>query len=125
MGKLYYIATPYFHIQEEIRTNRYKIAVQVAGVLLQNNIHCFSPIAHNHHIALQYELPKGWDFWGPYDEQILKRCNGIIIVMADGWVESKGIAAEVVMAQDYSLPIYYMDYPDCNTWITKNKLYLI
>lgn len=113
--RLYYLANPYSHPDEVVREQRFLIACDVAGWLLQQGVFVYSPIAHTHPIACRCELPKGWDFWRSYDLSILTRCDAMIVVMSDGWDTSKGVAEEIRVA-DASMPIHYMPYPSYKGW---------
>jgi len=103
-----YLASPYSHPDPEIREQRFQAACKFAAEMLRQGIHVFSAIAHTHPIAL-YGLPKGWDFWEPYDRALMGLCDEIIVIRIEGWKESKGVAAEVEIAKAFGMPITYMD----------------
>jgi len=115
-SRFFYLATPYSHINNAIRERRFLMACEVAGFLLGNELHVYSPIAHTHPIAVHCDLPKGFDFWKSYDTAIIKRCTDIIVVMADGWKESMGVRSEIEIAQKLNLGVHYMWFPDYTDW---------
>jgi len=71
----------------------------------------FCPIAHTHPIAVRCELPRGFDYWEKYDREILSRCTKLVVVKMDGWMESRGIACEIAIADQLGLPVQYMEVP--------------
>ena len=109
--KLYYLATPYSHPEPKMREARFIMACLVAGELMDHGLHVFSPISHSHPIACQWNLPKGWDFWGKQDLVMMDRCDEMIVIMAPGWDESKGIKEEMIYAEFKGMPIHMMPYP--------------
>lgn len=109
--KLWYLASPYSDPDLYVREERFRNVCEVAGTLMAHGLQIFSPIAHTHSIACECELPKGWDFWQAYDETMLSRCDGMIVLMLPGWQESKGISAELALAENLGKPVHYLKYP--------------
>ena len=118
---LIYLASPYSHKSPEVMHRRFEMVCKVAGFMLNNGWHVYSPIAHTHPIACQCGLPKDFDFWKRYDTAVMSRCTHLIVVKLDGWMESVGVEAEIMMAAHFKTPIYYMDWPDYREWLIKNK----
>ena len=104
-----YLASPYKHKNPEVMKQRFEMACYVAGVLMNRDEVVFSPIAHNHSIAQQHELPKGWDFWKKFDKRFLLCSKALYILMIPGWKESVGVKAEVEIALRMKLPIIGVD----------------
>lgn len=107
-NKLYYLASPYSHPDANVQELRFQQVCEVAARLLEKGIYVFSPIAHTHPIAA-YGLPKDFKFWKQYDELIFSRCDALIVLMLDGWVDSVGVKAEIEMATKQGKEIYYMN----------------
>ena len=76
-------------------------------------VYVFSPISHTHPIAEAGSLPTGWEFWEAYDNIMLSRCTKLIVLMLDGWKESKGVAAEIKIAEKLGIPIVYIHDATC------------
>lgn len=108
--KLFYLATAYSHPDESMREFRFRMACDVAGFLMAKGFNIFSPIAHTHPIAVRCELPKGWDYWGQYDQAVIARCDAMITLISPGWDVSKGMAAEIEIANQLGKPIYTLVY---------------
>ena len=105
---LVYLAVPYSHPDPAIRQQRFEAVNVVAAKLMLEGLHIFSPISHTHPIALAGDLPTGFDFWEQYDRAILETCRQVLVLMLDGWKESKGVTAEIAMAQKIGIPVDYL-----------------
>jgi hypothetical protein len=109
MSKLIYLATPYNHLDPAIREKRFILACLAAATLMRDGIHLFCPIAHTHPIALQGDLPCGWEYWQEYDRIMLSACTELWIVQMEGWEQSKGIKGEIQIALELGKGIKYLD----------------
>ena len=69
----------------------------------------FSPIAHSHPIAVQCELPLGWDFWHQFDKAFIDWCDALIVLKLPGWDTSVGVNAEIKIAEEMGKPVEYME----------------
>lgn len=106
---LVYLATPYSDPDAEVRERRYREVNRVAADLMRDGLHVFSPISHTHAIAAAGDLPKGWEFWQAYDRAVLATCRKVIVLMQEGWRESKGVQAEIEIAREMGLPVEFID----------------
>jgi hypothetical protein len=102
-----YLATPYSHPDHAVMEARFVRACQLAGALMSRGEIVFCPIAHTHPIAVQCELPRGWDFWERYDREMLSRASRLIVAQMDGWDVSRGIAGEARIAAELGVPVRY------------------
>jgi hypothetical protein len=105
---LVYLACPYNHPDRAVRVRRFEAVNRVAAKLMNEGLHVFSPISHTHPIAEAGNLPLGWDYWQQYDRAYLTHCHKLIVLMLDGWRESKGVAGEVAIAEELGLPVEYI-----------------
>jgi len=122
--QLFYVATPYSHPSEHIRRSRFQAACDVTAMLLQGGTLALSPIAHGHPVACSNELPTGFDFWSKLSTALIARCNGIIVVLADGWERSVGIKAEIEIAEKFGLPLFFLPFPaDYEDWLYTLRLH--
>ena len=53
-------------------------------------------------------LPWDWDFWQRFDGKYLRRCDGVVVLMLDGWRESAGVRAEIRLAGELGKPMTYL-----------------
>lgn len=109
MDGLIYLATPYSHEDPVIRQQRFEIVNRVAASLMSDGNYIFSPISHTHPIALAGDLPTCWDYWEQYGRVMLSACVSLYVLCQPGWKESKGVTAEIVIAEEMGLPIEYID----------------
>lgn len=103
-----YLASPYSHKDPGIREARYHAALQCVAFYTQNDTVVFSPIVHNHPIAVLFMMPGDWGFWRKFDTEFISRCDELWILMIDGWRESKGISAEILIADEYKKPVKFI-----------------
>ena len=104
-----YLASPYSHPSREVVAGRYVRACDAAGRLMVKGYVVFSPIAHSHSIERQMGRVNTGDFWHTQDEPILRLCSRLVVLMLDGWRESRGIAWEIEVAKEMGIPIEYME----------------
>lgn len=104
-----YIASPYSHKDHSVMDQRYESVAKFAAVCISLGHKVYSPIAHNHPLAKNYALPRGFDFWLEYDLHILKRCDELYVCKIDGWEESVGVQAEIKFAVENNIPITYFE----------------
>jgi len=104
-----YLACPYDHPDRAIRVQRYDKVTRVAARYMEEGKHVFSPITHCHPLAEIATLPKDWTFWADYDYQIMKACHSLHVLRLPGWQASKGVQAEIRLAQQLGHPVEYID----------------
>ena len=109
--ELVYLACPYSHKLYYWRNLRFQAVNRAAARLMADGILVFSPISHTHPIAEAGGLPKDWAFWERYDRAILACCAKVIVLRMPGWEESKGVQAEILIAEEMGIPVEYMDSP--------------
>jgi hypothetical protein len=107
-----YLAVPYSHPDPAVRIERFLAANQAAGSLMSAGEVVFSPISHTHPIAVQCELPKGWEYWQHFDREFIAISSKVLVLKIDGWQESVGIAAEIAIAAELGIPVEYLE-PEC------------
>ncbi len=117
-AELVYLASPYAHPDERIREARYRAAMHfVAESMLApvprrwDVVHrvFYSPIVHNHPLALIYPTPTAWEFWRAIDFPMLERCDRLVVLRLEGWDRSVGVQAEVEHARSLGKPVHHVD----------------
>lgn len=99
-----YLAIPYTgHEQESFKT-----ANLVAGKLMAQGHIVFSPISHTHPIAVECELPGGWDFWENFDRSFIGWCDELWVCDFKEYKRSKGVMSEIGIAHDIGKPVRFM-----------------
>ncbi len=69
---------------------------------------CFCPIAMSHPVAEFSDVPHMGQMWYDYDNIILDRCDGIIVLMLEGWSDSAGVQAEIYRMNYQKKPVLYL-----------------
>ncbi|MCH9614139.1 MAG: hypothetical protein SP1CHLAM54_11510 [Chlamydiia bacterium] len=108
--KIAYLAAPYNDPDLMVRRKRYILASYVAYDLIKAGTYVFSPLTHNGPLMLHLGLT-GWEVWGPYDLSMLKKCDSLIVIKMEGWEQSKGVSKEIEKAEEWGIPIEYIDPP--------------
>jgi hypothetical protein len=106
-----YLASPYSHPDPAYRRARFWAAAYVTGRLMAKGSHVISPIAHTHPVAMAGALNFGWEHWAAYDEELIKRCDTVMVLQIEGWAKSVGIKAEMEIAMRRGKLVVPMD-PD-------------
>ena len=107
MTKLIYLASPYSG-HPAIQELRFRAVCKVAARIMSSGQFVFSPIAHSHPIA-QYGLPKDFEFWRECDTLMMTKCDELWVLMLDGWNVSKGIEAELKLADEMHKPVKFIN----------------
>lgn len=100
----YYLATPYSYPDKTVMEQRYRDAIKITAHLMKQGYVIFSPIVHNHPIALAHNLPTDMEFWYNIDTRILANARGMYVADMDGWRESKGMKLEMDFCDQHGIP---------------------
>lgn len=103
-----YLALPYSDPNPATREHRFECANRIAAILIAGGEQVFSPISHSHPIAKQ-GLDGDWQTWREFDLRMIENCDEMVVLMLDGWRESKGVKAEIERAKYLQMPIKYFD----------------
>ena len=103
-----YLASPYSHDDEAVRLERFRQSVRAAGKLMNLGCKVYSAIGHSHPIAVECNLPLGWDYWEAFDRWYIERCSCVVVLILKGWDESSGVKAEMKIASELGKPIRWM-----------------
>lgn len=87
---------------------RFDSVCRMAGLMMLDGDVVYSPIAHNHPIAVRCKLPRGWNYWKKFDTEMLRASERMVVLRMQGWDKSKGIAAEIKIAKKLGIPVYYI-----------------
>jgi len=104
-----YLASPYTHKKRSVRFQRFIAVALAAAKLINDNQVVYSPIVHNHTLAELVGLPKKWEFWKKFDEDMLSKADSFVILKLDGWKESTGVTAETEIAIGLGLVPEFME----------------
>lgn len=105
-----YLCSPYAHPDPlEMEYRFHKVCEATAHLMNQGHV-IYSPIAHNHYLAKQFNLPRTWDYWAKFDLPLLERADEVWILQLDGWQKSKGVMAEIAHAIYHGKPVIYIEF---------------
>lgn len=101
----FYLASPYSSSDPAIREARYTEAVRASAFLFKEGMFNHSSIVHNHFISLHHHLPPDAQFWKEYNQNMIRFSGGMIILMIEGWRDSRGVKMEIEFANMLGIPI--------------------
>lgn len=102
-----YVGSPYTHPDRFVQEKRYLDVSIYTGYLMSKGNIAFSPIAHCHDIARYCKLPTDFEFWKHYCLSLLEKADAMVVLMLEGWEDSKGLTAEIKYAHSLGVPISY------------------
>jgi hypothetical protein len=113
--KLIYLASPYSSADPNTITRRVLDVQKATASLIEQGHLIFSPIVHSHpiHDIVSFSSVNGptMSDWMKYDFAMIDKADELWVLMLDGWIESKGVAAEIEHAIKTNKPIAYISFP--------------
>ena len=97
-----YLASPYSHPNSAIRQARFRAAEEFTAEAIKDGQAIFSPIIHNHELALRYHLPTTMEFWWAYNSAILYSADYLWVLTLPGWQESHGVSREIAFFNSFN-----------------------
>lgn len=101
-----YLAGPYGHPDPEVRKQRMQVFHEHDAQLMRDGKFTVSPLAKVA-TAQHTDIPDTWDYWEQYSYELLARCDRMIVLMIDGWKESRGVTAEIQYCTRNLIPVEY------------------
>jgi len=105
-----YLATAYSSPSGRIEEFRFRRINELAAHILAEGHIVFSPISHSHPIAMAGNLPKTFGFWEEQARAFIVWADELWVYRGDGWLESKGVEREMLMARNTGKPVEYIDW---------------
>ena len=106
---MFYLASPYSHPEPEVRHQRYLDAAHFTKFCLENiGLHIFSPIVYAHDMAIRFSLPTDAAHWQEFNESMIFRCDGMMVLELEGWQASKGVQSEIAYAKSHNKNIQFV-----------------
>lgn len=110
MNGLVYLASPYSHANPIVREQRFLAVCKAAGKMMEAGDIVYSPIAHSHPISVTMTVsPTDHHFWLRQCFGVLERSSLLRVLMLDGWIQSKGVAAEISFAKEQGIPLEFVN----------------
>jgi len=104
-----YLASPYTHLDSAIMEQRFEAVVAACAHYINKGKIVYSPIVHNHPIAIRHELPREWSYWLKADLAMLRHASEFHILCLEGYQQSVGVKAELEFAVKAGIDITYVD----------------
>jgi len=103
-----YLASPYSHPDPEVQEARYRANLAAAVALSRKGDGVFSPVAYGHALMEAGGAVLTWDAWMALDLRVLVMASEVVALLLPGWRESRGLAAEVGMADRHGIPVRHV-----------------
>lgn len=116
-----YLASAYSHSDPLIMKTRFMLAEQCTASLLARRQWVYSPIVHCHELAHKFALPTDFTFWRDYNFNILRHASKLFVLDVKGWEESKGVAAEIEMAEVLGIERWFVDSQG-ERWVKRSEV---
>lgn len=118
MGYIY-LASPYVHPNPEVVKERADAILKITGIYMAKGCHIYSPIVHNHPVAVSNIRVGDWDHtgWMDFDEPFLLAAEELWVAKLPGWKESCGVHTEISLALNHE-PIIRVFYQDVRKFFT-------
>jgi hypothetical protein len=94
---LWYLAAPYSAKTEEETESRMKQFFRCDAALTRHGINTVSPL-YKHQIVAFEGINSDWVYWKKYSETLLAKCDGILVLTLDKWMDSIGVTGEIEFA---------------------------
>lgn len=104
-----YIAGPYSSDDWDVLVKRYRKHEMYTASLIRMQLVAYSPIVHGHEMAINYNLPKNYEFWQNHCLGMLAKADAVHVMMMDGWKESRGTQDEIRLANEMKIPVHYIN----------------
>ena len=105
--KLIYLAGAYSGTPRESFNNLTRYAVELFNI----GFFVYSPITHCHPMAVVGGMPTDFEFWGEYNRAMISKCDEVIVLMYEGWEDSTGVQAEIKIAREIGIPVWFRNCP--------------
>lgn len=96
----------------ELMEKRYNYAAKRTAKFMIEGHTIFCPINHCHPIAVQWDMPKTWDFWRRHDLNYIAASDVVWVLKMPYWKDSVGINAEIKFAREIGKHVVFIDCPD-------------
>lgn len=103
-----YLASPYSSPERYIMDWRFQQVAAATAHFLQQNVVVYSPIVHNHYLAVNYDLPRDWTFWRDLDLHMLDLAEEMWVLALPGHTVSHGVLMEIEHARNTGKPVKFI-----------------
>jgi hypothetical protein len=113
---LYYLAAPYTRVDD--REALMRDVMRFSGELMVKNPghHVVSPLFNHYSLNHVPALGVDYNFWKSYSQDLLKRCDALIVLTYDGWLDSTGVTDEINFARSLGLVVRFAAPSELDHW---------
>lgn len=105
---MYFISSPYSHEIPAVVELRMQQLNMTIAQLTERGVLCVSPLWNHYVLPYSKTMGSDWNFWKVYCENLISRCDGIIVLdNIEGWNQSRGVAAEIEFAIKNGINVLY------------------
>jgi hypothetical protein len=103
--QLVYLMAPYSSVADKDRLM--KVLYTVAHDFMRNHPGAVvvSPLFYHYSVGIVPGVDGDWQFWENYSINLLRKCDGTIMVQIDGWENSIGVKAETELQIRLNIPV--------------------
>lgn len=102
-----YIASPY-SADTKAKMNQNFTEVSIfTSKLVKRGLIAISPVTYGHILSQYEDLPDQFEFWKDFCNEILSKCELMVVYQLPGWETSTGVSAEIEYCNDNGIPIIY------------------
>lgn len=106
-----YIASPYTHERRDIRNLRYRQVLHYTQLCMAKGEIVFSPVVYGHPFALDDSRAIYFNFWKPFNEQLILASEKVRVLRLAGYLTSRGVVGEAQFALEHGIPVEQVDFP--------------
>jgi nucleoside 2-deoxyribosyltransferase len=101
-----YLACPFTDPDPVVQAARHNAANTAAARLIAAGFVVYSPLTHSVPL-MEYGFGGDWATWERVDRAFLSVCRALIVMIIPGWNQSRGVQAEIAIAQEIGVPVIY------------------
>ena len=105
---LIYLAAPYSNPDPSRKQENAEAIDRAESFLIACGFGVFNPVRNARFCPVRDNSERDWY---EYDLVFLRRCDAVVVMMREGWMESRGVEIEVGEAHRLRKPVWYMS-PD-------------
>lgn len=108
-----YVAGPYYHADAAVIERRMELVYTLLAQLTARGNNVVTPMLM-HAVVLRYDLPNNYEYWGKLSEDLLSRCDEMVVLKTEGWDKSMGLMAEIKLCEAKGIPYRFVTEEEVN-----------
>ena len=116
-----YLASPYSSPIPEAQHHRFVSARNFVAHCFNEGVAVFSPVVYAHEMAGAVGLPTDANSWYNFNIAMQRQAEATFVLLLPGWKESKGVTAEIRIANLLRMPVAYFDHETFNAVVMNGQ----